>query len=91
MKEVTKAVDIELSKEETKVLLKAKVILKEMSVMLNKIETKRQPNAEKEVREAYNKVGDVLCCYGAYFDEGVDKEVDELNKKLDRLDEEDNW
>jgi hypothetical protein len=86
MKEVVKAVDIELSKEETIILYKAKLILRELGIRLKRIETKRQPNSGALVEEAQEKVNSVMNSFGAWIDGNTDKEVQKLDDKLDELD-----
>lgn len=87
MKEVVKAVDIELSKEETKILYKAKLILKELGIRLGRIETKRQPNSDTVVQEAEEKVNDVMSNFGAWLDSDTDTEVQKLDDKFKELEE----
>ena len=87
MKEVIKAVDIELSKEETKTLYKAKLILKELGIRLRKIETKRQPHSTTLVEDAQEKVNDVMGCFGAWIDGDTDTEVQKLDDKFKELEE----
>lgn len=85
MKEVIKAVDIELSKEETKTLYKAKLILKELGIRLKRIETKRQPNSDTVVQEAEEKVNDVMNNFGAWLDGNTDSEVQKMDEKFEEL------
>ena len=87
MKEVVKAVDIELSKEETKTLYKAKLILKELGIRLRKIETKRQPDSDILVEEAEEKINSVMNGFGAWIDDGTDSEVQKLDNKFKELEE----
>ncbi len=87
MKEVVQAVDIELSKEETKTLYKAKLILKELGIRLRKIETKRQPKSDTLVQEAEEKVNDVMSNFGAWLDGDTDSEVKKLDDKFKELEE----
>lgn len=85
MKEVVKTVDIELSKEETIILYKAKLILKELGIRLRKIETKRQPYSGTLVNEALEKVTETMGCFGAWIDGDTDNEVKKLDDKFDKL------
>ena len=87
MEEVVRTVDIELSKEETIILYKAKLILKELGIRLRKIETKRKPYSENLVNEALEKVAKTMCCFGTGIDDGEDSEVKELDDKFDKLEE----
>lgn len=87
MKEVIKAVDIELSKEETKTLYKAKLILKELGIRLRRIETKRQPSSDTVVQEAEEKVNDVMSNFGAWLDGNTDSEVQKMDEKFEELEE----
>ena len=87
MKEVVKTVDIELSKEETIILYKAKLILKELGIRLRKIETKRQPYSDKLVEEAQEKVSGVMSSFGAWIDGDTDNEVKKLDDKFEKLEE----
>jgi len=87
MKQITQVVDMELSEEETKILLNAKVILKELQVNLKKIQVKRQPNALDEVQKALEGVHDVMNSYGAFLDDN-DVEVRKLDEKYQQLDDE---
>ena len=87
MKQVMQVVDIELSKEETKTLYKAKVILKELQVNLKKIQVKRQPNTSKEVDAALEGICNVMSSYGAWLDD-TDAEVRKLDEKYQQLDDE---
>ena len=85
MKEVVRTVDIELSKEETIILYKAKLILKELGIRLRSIETKRQPNSEPLVEEAQEKVSDVMRNFGAWIDDDTDSVVKKLDDKFKEL------
>lgn len=87
MKEVVQTVDIELSKEETKTLYKAKLILKELGIRLRKIETKRQPDSDILVEEAEEKINSVMNGFGAWIDDGTDSEVQKLDNKFKELEE----
>ena len=88
MKQVVQAVDVELSKEETKILYKAKIILKELQVNLRKIQVKRQPNALNEVHAALEGVHNVISGFGAWLDADTDAEVNKLDEKYKQLEEE---
>lgn len=88
MKQVVQTVDIELSKEETKILYKAKIILKELQVNLRKIQVKRQPNALNEVHSALEGVHNVMSSFGAWLDADTDAEVNKLDEKYKQLKEE---
>jgi hypothetical protein len=88
MKQVVQAVDIELSKEETKILYKAKIILKELQVNLRRIEVKRQPSALNEVNSALEGVHNVMGSFGAWLDADTDAEVSKLDEKYQKLEEE---
>ena len=87
MKQVVQAVDIELSKEETKTLYKAKVILKELQVNLKQIKVKRQPSALKIVEEALDGLHNVMNSYGAWLDADMDYEVKKLDEKYQELED----
>lgn len=87
MKEIIKAVDIELSKEETKTLYKAKLILKELGIRLRRIETKRQPHSTVLVKDAQEKVSGVMNSFGAWLDGNTDSEVQKMDEKFKELEE----
>ena len=88
MKQVVQAVDIELSEEETKILYKAKIILKEMQVNLRKIQVKRQPSALNEVDSALEGLQNVMSSFGAWLDADTDAEVNKLDEKYQQLENE---
>lgn len=88
MKQVVEVVDIELSKEETKALYKAKIILKELQVNLRKIHVKKQPDALNEVTAALEGVHNVMGSFGAWLDADTDAEVSKLDEKYQRLEDE---
>lgn len=87
MKEVVQTVDIELSKEETKTLYKAKLILKELGIRLRKIEVKRQLDSDILVEEAEEKINSVMNGFGAWIDDSKDSEVQKLDNKFKELEE----
>ena len=87
MKQVVQAVDMELSKEETMTLYKAKVILKELQVNLKKIQVKRQPYAPNMVDAALEGINNVMGNYGAWLDD-TNTEVRKLDEKYQQLDDE---
>ena len=88
MKQVVQTVDIELSKEETKILYKAKIILKELQVNLKKIQVKRQPYAANMVKEALEGLHNVMSSFGAWLDADTDAEVSKLDERYQQLDDE---
>lgn len=88
MRQVVQAVDMELSKEETKTLYKAKVILKELQVNLKKIQVKRQPYAPNMVDAALEGLHNVMSNYGAWLDADTDAEVSKLDERYQQLDDE---
>lgn len=88
MKQVVEVVDIELSKEETKILYKAKIILKELQVNLRKINVKKQPDALNEVTDALEGLHNVMGSFGAWLDADTDAEVSKLDEKYQRLEDE---
>lgn len=88
MKQVVEVVDIELSKEETKTLYKAKIILKELQMNLRKINVKKQPNALNEVSSALQGMHNVMGSFGAWLDADTDAEVKKMDEKYQRLEEE---
>lgn len=87
MKQVVQAVDMELSKEETMTLYKAKVILKELQVNLKKIQVKRQPYAPNMVDAALEGINNVMSNYGAWLDD-TNTEVRKLDEKYQQLEDE---
>ena len=86
MKQVVQAVDIELSKEETKTLYKAKLIIKELQVNLKKIQVKRKPYALDAVDSALKGLHDVMSDYGAWIDPDTDEEMRKMDEKYQQLD-----
>ncbi len=88
MKQVVQAVDIELSKEETKTLYKAKLVLKELQINLRKIEIKRQPEASNDVKMALEGIHNVMSSFGAWLDADTDAEVSKLDAKYQLLEDE---
>lgn len=88
MKQVIQAVDIELSKEETKILYKAKIIVKELQVNLKKIQVKKQPYASNLVDAALEGLHNVMSSFGAWLDADTDAEVNKLDEKYQQLEDE---
>ena len=82
---VEEVVGVQLSKEETKALLRAKVICRELAVKLNSIAIKRDPEAFVNAKKACRAIGGVIGCCGKYFNEGDDAEYDKLDEKDDEL------
>ena len=87
MKQIVEAVDIKLSKEETKTLYKAKIILKELQVNLKSIQVKKQPYALNDVDDALTGLHKVMSDFGEWLDADTDAEVSKLDEKYQHLED----
>lgn len=83
MERISEVVDIELTKEETILLKKSRILCAELLIELKRIQTKRQPDGVTYVQDAIVDISRVIGDF--QFHNEDDKDIENLDEKYEEL------